>query len=62
MDPMLDAMEAVKVALDPKTQVIDATVAAFRAARLVPVLVGEIASLRALLAREGPENESEGQG
>lgn len=68
-DPMAEAVEAARVALDPGTSGIAATVAAFRAARLVPVLAGELARLRAeafAAGRMAPENEpgdgGEGEG
>jgi hypothetical protein len=44
---MIEAMEAAREALDPVTPPIEATVAAYRVVRLVPVLVAELAFLRA---------------
>ena len=68
-DPLTEAVEAARVALDPGTAGIDATVAAFRCARLVPVLAGELVKLRAeafVAGREGGYNEpgdgGEGEG
>ena len=64
-DPLTEAVEAARVALDPRTPGIAATVAAFRCARLVPVLAGELARLRAeafAAGRGGPVNEPGGGG